>query len=62
MNRDYKENYVWKEDYITTATKPRLKNSQSRNWKHKRIINTYLNKQYQEIKRTNLWKNETSLW
>ena len=41
--RDYKENYIWKEDYITISKKPRLKNNQGKNWKNKLTINAYLN-------------------
>ena len=52
-----------KEDEITIAKKPRLENSQGRNWKKKkeRIINIYLNEQH-GIKRTNICRNKISLW
>ena len=33
----------------TITKKPILDKSQGRNWKNKRIVNTYLNEQHQEL-------------
>ena len=42
--------------------KAKLDNSQTRNWKNKPIIQTYLKEQYYGIKRTNLCRSEFSQW
>ena len=36
-----KSNDVWKENHFTISQESRLEKSQSRNWKNKRIIDTY---------------------
>ena len=54
--------YIRKKDRIIIFQEPRLENSQVRNWKNKRLINTYLNEQHYGIRRTNLCKSKISLW
>ena len=60
--RGFEENDVWKKYHIITSQEPRLENSQNRNWKNKRIVNTYLNEQRHGIKQTNLCRSKINLW
>ena len=57
--RDFKKNYVWKEDEIPSL---RLEKRQGRMRKNKRIIDSYRNEKHHGIKQTNLCKSENSSW